>query len=31
LAPANPNTNLSNGALGYFAAYTMDRKTIILQ
>jgi len=31
LAPANPNTNLSNGALGYFSAYTMDRKTIILQ
>lgn len=31
LAPANPNTNLSNGALGYFAAYTMDRRTIILQ
>jgi Domain of unknown function (DUF4249) len=31
LAPANPNTNLSNGALGYFAAYTMDRKTIILR
>ena len=31
LAPANPNTNLSNSALGYFAAYTIDRKTIILQ
>ena len=31
LAPANPNTNLSNGALGYFSAYTMDRKSIILQ
>ena len=31
LAPANPNTNLSSGALGYFAAYTIDRKTIILQ
>ena len=31
LAPANPNTNLSNGALGYFAAYTLDRKSIILQ
>ena len=31
LAPANPNTNLSNGALGYFSAYTMDRKSIILR
>ncbi len=29
LAPANPNTNLSNGLLGYFSAYTIDTKTII--
>ena len=31
LAPANPNTNLSNGALGYFAAWTVDTKTMILK
>lgn len=31
LAPANPNTNLTNGSLGYFAAYTIDKKKIILQ
>ncbi len=31
LAPANPNTNLSNGSLGYFAAYTIDSKKIVLQ
>lgn len=30
LAPANPNTNLTNGALGYFAAYSVDSKMIIL-
>lgn len=28
--PANPNTNLSNGALGYFGAYTVSRDTIII-
>ncbi len=31
LAPTNPNTNLSNGSLGYFSAYTIDVKTIILR
>lgn len=31
LAPANPNTNLTNGALGYFAAFSVDSKMIILQ
>jgi hypothetical protein len=30
LAPANPNTNLTNGSLGYFAAYSVDSKMIIL-
>jgi len=30
LSPANPNTNLDGGALGYFAAWTIDRRTIIL-
>ena len=28
--PANPNTNISNGALGYFGAYTLSRDTIII-
>ena len=31
LSPANPNTNLSNGPLGYFAAFTIDTKHIVLQ
>ncbi len=31
LAPANPNTNLTNGSLGYFAAFTIDSRTIVLQ
>jgi hypothetical protein len=31
LAPANPNTNLSNGSLGYFAAFTVDSKSIVLK
>lgn len=29
--PANPNTNLSNGALGYFGAFTIRTETIIIQ
>jgi len=29
--PANPNTNLSNGALGYFGAFTIRTDTIIIQ
>jgi hypothetical protein len=28
--PANPNTNLSNGALGYFGAMAVDWKSIII-
>jgi len=31
LSPANPNTNLTNGSLGYFSAYAMDSKTIIIK
>ena len=31
LAPTNPNTNLTNGSLGYFSAYAIDSKKIILQ
>ncbi len=29
--PANPNSNLSNGALGYFGAFTVRRDSIIIQ
>jgi hypothetical protein len=28
--PANPNSNIKNGALGYFGAYTVSRDTIII-
>ena len=28
--PANPNTNLNNGALGYFGAFAVSSKTIII-
>jgi hypothetical protein len=31
LSPANPNTNISGGALGYFAAYAVDSKRIVLR
>lgn len=31
LAPANPNTNLTNGSLGYFSAYTIDSKTLVIK
>ena len=30
-APANPVTNLSNGAMGYFGAFTISSMTIIIQ
>jgi hypothetical protein len=29
--PANPTSNVTGGALGYFSAYTVRRKTIIVQ
>ena len=29
--PANPTSNISNGALGYFAAYSTDRKTVVIR
>ncbi|EHQ26107.1 DUF4249 domain-containing protein [Mucilaginibacter paludis] len=29
-APSNPDTNLSGGALGYFSAHTIQRKTILV-
>lgn len=29
--PANPESNLSNDALGYFGAYTVSRDTIVIQ
>ncbi len=31
LSPANPNTDLTNGALGYFAAWSVDSSVIVLQ
>ncbi len=31
LSPANPNTNLTNNALGYFAAYSSSTKSIVLK
>ncbi len=31
LSPANPNTNLSNGSLGYFSAYTIDTRSLVIQ
>jgi hypothetical protein len=31
LSPTNPMTNLNNGSLGYFSAWTIDVKTIILK
>jgi hypothetical protein len=30
-APANPISNWSNGALGYFSAFIVDKKSIILE
>ncbi len=30
-APANPNTNLTNGAMGYFAAIAVSRKKLIVK
>ncbi len=29
-APANPNSNFNNGALGYFAAYSSSKKSIVI-
>jgi hypothetical protein len=31
LSPANPTTNINNGSLGHFAAYTIDTKSIVLK
>lgn len=30
-APANPNSNISNGALGYFSAWSSSKRTFILK
>ena len=30
-APANPNSNFNNGALGYFSAYSYERKTLVVK
>jgi len=29
-SPANPETNINNGALGFFGAYTLSRDTIVI-
>ncbi len=29
-APANPTSNFSNGALGYFSAYSSDEETVVI-
>ena len=29
--PANPNSNISNGALGFFGAYSIKRDSLIIQ
>ncbi len=29
--PANPDTNLSNGALGYFSAHTLQRRQMVIR
>ena len=29
-SPANPLSNFNNGALGYFSAYTYDRRTVVI-
>lgn len=30
-SPANPISNFNNGALGYFSAYSFDRKTLVIK
>ena len=30
-APANPISNFSNGALGYFSAYSFERRTVVIK
>jgi len=30
-SPGNPGTNLTNNALGYFAAYTIDSKSLVIK
>lgn len=30
-SPANPISNFNNGALGYFSAYSFDRKTVVIK
>lgn len=31
VSPANPISNFNNGALGYFSAYSLDRRTIVIK
>lgn len=30
-SPANPNSNFNNGALGYFSAYSYERRTVVIK
>ena len=30
-APTNPNSNFNNGALGYFSAYSYERRTVVIK
>ncbi|NOR75913.1 MAG: DUF4249 domain-containing protein, partial [Draconibacterium sp.] len=30
-APANPTSNITNGALGYFSAWSADEKTVVIK
>jgi hypothetical protein len=30
-SPANPTSNISNGALGYFSAHTVERKQVVFK
>jgi len=31
ITPANPPSNISNGALGYFSAHTVRKKSVVIQ
>jgi hypothetical protein len=31
VTPSNPPSNINNGALGYFSAHTVQKKSIVIQ
>ena len=31
ITPTNPPSNISNGALGYFSAHTVRKKSVVIQ